>query len=173
MRTSPIADVVVIGSGAGGGTVTHVLANLGIKVTLLEAGPGLNPAKDFKEHMWPYQVDHRGAESADYYLGRLSPKFGWFNAPNGFWEIEGEPYTTAPGTNFRWFRSRILGGRTKHYGRITLRFSDYDYVECYRELAARNDEVTMDSNPYVVMRPEGEWDEANVLDRSAARPAIA
>jgi hypothetical protein len=31
----------------------------------------------------------------------------------------------------------------------------------------------MDSNPYVVMRPEGEWDEANVLDRSAARPAIA
>ncbi|MFN8938862.1 MAG: GMC family oxidoreductase [Acidobacteriota bacterium] len=127
MRSSSPADVVVIGSGAGGGTVTHVLANLGIKVTLLEAGPGLNPAKDFKEHMWPHQVDHRGAESADYYLGRLSPKFGWFNAPNGFWEIEGEPYTTAPGTNFRWFRSRILGGRTNHYGRITLRFSDYDF----------------------------------------------
>ena len=129
MRSAPVADVVIIGSGAGGGTATHVLANLGIKVTLLEAGPGLNPAKDFKEHMWPHQVDHRGAESADYYLGKLSSKFGWFNAPNGFWEIEGEPYTVAEGSQFRWFRSRILGGRTNHYGRITLRFSDYDFKQ--------------------------------------------
>jgi len=58
-------------------------------------------------------------------------------------------------------------------GREGFRFSDYDYVECYRELAARNDAVTMDSDPYVVMRPEGEWDEESVLDRSAARPAVA
>ena len=60
-RTPDVHDVVVIGSGAGGGTVVKVLTDLGIKVTLLEAGPMLNPAKDFKEHVWPYQVDHRGA----------------------------------------------------------------------------------------------------------------
>src|SRR5207253_557392 len=37
------------------------------------------------------------------------------------------PYTVAEGSQFRWFRSRIIGGRTNHYGRISLRFSDYDF----------------------------------------------
>ena len=55
-----VHDVVVIGSGAGGGTVTKVLADLGVSVLLLEAGPMLNPA-DLKEHMWPYQAPNRGA----------------------------------------------------------------------------------------------------------------
>ncbi len=51
IRRSPqVADVVIIGSGAGGGTATKVLADLGINVTLLEAGPMLHPETDFKEH---------------------------------------------------------------------------------------------------------------------------
>ena len=54
-----------------------------------------------------------------------------------------------------------------------FRFSDYDYVECERRLAVRQDAITVDSDPYVVMRPEGEWDHENVLDRSAQRPAVA
>jgi predicted GNAT family N-acyltransferase len=58
-------------------------------------------------------------------------------------------------------------------GRDGFRFSDYEYVECFRELAARNDAICIDSDPYVVMRPEGEWDHASILDRSAARPAVA
>ena len=32
-----------------------------IKVVLLEAGPPLNPDRDYKEHVWPYQLSHRGA----------------------------------------------------------------------------------------------------------------
>jgi hypothetical protein len=31
----------------------------------------------------------------------------------------------------------------------------------------------IDSDPYVIMRPEGAWDHENVLDRSALRPAVA
>jgi choline dehydrogenase-like flavoprotein len=58
-------DVVVIGSGAGGGTAVRVLTDLGIEVALLEAGPMVNPSRDFKEHMWPYEVDHRGAEEGE------------------------------------------------------------------------------------------------------------
>jgi choline dehydrogenase-like flavoprotein len=126
VRSPRVRDVVVIGSGAGGGTAVDVLTRLGVSVTLLEAGPLLNPAKDFKEHMWPWQVPHRGAGAgAERYFGR--EQWGYFNAPNGYWEIEGEPYTVAPGNSFRWFRSRILGGRTNHYGRIPLRFADYDF----------------------------------------------
>jgi choline dehydrogenase-like flavoprotein len=126
-RSPQTFDVVVIGSGAGGGTAVKVLTDLGVRVALLEAGPMLNPAKDFKEHVLPYQVDHRGAgEHAEHYFGR-SKIFGYWNAPNGYWEIDGEPYTVAQGSQWRWFRSRIMGGRTNHYGRISLRFSDYDF----------------------------------------------
>ena len=126
IRSPEVHDVVVIGSGAGGGTVVQVLTQLGIKVTLLEAGGMLDPQRDFKEHMLPDEVDHRGAwEDASAYTG--GAPYNYFAAPNNFWEIEGEPYTVAPGSEFRWARARVLGGRTNHYGRITLRFSDYDF----------------------------------------------
>ena len=126
LRKTRVFDVVVIGSGAGGGTAVKVLTDQGLEVALLEAGPNLNPAHDFKEHVWPYQVDHRGAGAhAELYFGRQ--QWSYFAAPVGYWEIPDEPYTVAQGNQFRWFRSRILGGRTNHYGRISLRFSDYDF----------------------------------------------
>jgi len=126
MGNRPVFDVVVVGSGAGGGTAVKVLTDRGLNVALLEAGPMLNPARDFKEHITPWQVDHRGAGlHAEMYFGRQ--QWGYFAAPNGYWEIPGEPYTVAEGSQWRWFRSRIVGGRTNHYGRISLRFSDYDF----------------------------------------------
>ena len=119
-RSAKVYDVCIIGSGAGGGTAAKVLTEGGLNVVMLEAGPLLNPRKDYKEHVWPYQLAHRGADIGGRARHELN---GEFLAPNGFWEIEGEPYTTAPGSNFRWFRSRIEGGRTNHYGRISLRVS--------------------------------------------------
>jgi choline dehydrogenase-like flavoprotein len=126
-KSRPVYDVVIIGSGAGGGTMTKVLTDLGVSVALLEAGPMINPAKDFQEHKWYSDVPHLGqGEDGGAYFGR-GKAFGWFAATMGGWELEGEPYTSAPGTNFMWFRSRAVGGRTNHYGRITLRFADYDF----------------------------------------------
>ncbi len=128
IRSAPVYDVVIVGSGAGGGTVTKVLADLGVNVALIEAGPMLNPAKDFKEHMWPYQVPHRGVGAdGEAYFGRGPWPFGYFAASFGGWKLEGEPYTVAPGSKFEWFRSRVVGGRTNHYGRFSFRFSDYDF----------------------------------------------
>ena len=123
-----VHDVVVIGSGAGGATVAHVLTGLGIRVTLLEAGPMLDPLAEFKQFRWPYDYDHRGAEEGGRrYFGGGKP-FGFFTTTSGGWELDGEPYTVADDTgDFWWFRSRIVGGRTNHYGRISLRFSDYDF----------------------------------------------
>jgi choline dehydrogenase-like flavoprotein len=123
--TSTVHDVVIIGSGAGGGTATKVLADLGISVLLLEAGPMLNMS-DLKEHMWPYNVPHRGAGArGQAYTG--GPTGFTYSATYGGSQLEGEPYTVAAGSDFSWFRSRILGGRTNHYGRVTLRFADYDF----------------------------------------------
>jgi choline dehydrogenase-like flavoprotein len=119
-----VYDVCIIGSGAGGGTAAKVLTEGGLNVVMLEAGPRLNPEEDFKEHVWPYELAHRGAAVGGKSRFQLNSEF---LAPNGFWEIEGEPYTTAPGTSFRWFRSRIEGGRTNHWGRIALRFGPADF----------------------------------------------
>src|SRR3989449_6367953 len=49
------------------------------------------------------------------------------------WDIEGEPYTTAPGSRFRWWRARMVGGRTNHWGRISLRFGPYDFKRQARD----------------------------------------
>jgi choline dehydrogenase-like flavoprotein len=122
-RTPPKYDVCVIGSGAGGGMAAKILTEGGLSVVLLEAGPPVNPEKDFKMFTWPYELAHRGAGVG----GHARENFGEFLAPNGAWSIEGEPYTSAPGSNFQWFRSRIVGGRTNHWGRIALRFSPIDF----------------------------------------------
>ncbi len=123
IRSPKVYDVCIVGSGAAGGTAAKVLTEGGLSVAMLEAGPALHPETDFKEHVWPYQLPHRGAGVG----GRASDNFGEFLAPNGAWEIDGEPYTTAPGSRFRWFRSRIVGGRTNHWGRIALRFAPVDF----------------------------------------------
>jgi len=123
IRSPKQYDVCIIGSGAGGGMAAKVLTEGGLNCVLLEAGPNLNPEKDFKMLMWPYESPHRGAGVG----GHARENFGEFLAPNGAWQIEGEPYTSAPGANFQWFRSRIVGGRTNHWGRIALRFAPIDF----------------------------------------------
>ena len=127
IRSPKVYDVCIIGSGAAGGTAAKVLTEGGLNVVLLEAGPPLVPAKDFKEHMWPYDLPHRGEGVGGKHRSGLESVGDEFLAPNGFWSIEGEPYTTAPGSTFYWFRSRIVGGRTNHWGRIALRFAPVDF----------------------------------------------
>jgi len=145
IQTTPEThDVVVIGSGAGGGTVAHVLTALGVRVTLLEAGPMLDPYREFKEHLWPYEVDHRGAEEGGkQYFGR-GKHGGYFSTTSGGWELDGEPYTVGDGSQFRWFRSRIVGGRTNHYGRMSFRFSDYDFHPYDRDGLGTNWPISYD-----------------------------
>ena len=124
IRSPKIYDVCIIGSGAAGGAAAKVLTEGGVSVLMLEAGPPLDPAKDFKEHLWPYDLSHRGGGVGGKLRGEEADEF---MAPNGTWEIDGEPYVLAPGSTFRWFRSRIVGGRTNHWGRVALRFSQMDF----------------------------------------------
>jgi len=147
---SQVYDVAIIGSGAGGGTVTKVLADLGVNVALIEAGPPIDPNKDFKEHMWPYQVPHRGiGDGGAGYFGPTPWAFGYFTTTSGGWELPGEPYTVAPGSKFEWFRSRVVGGRTNHYGRISLRFADYDFTPYTRDGLGTDWPITYDElSPY-------------------------
>src|SRR5205823_1350167 len=124
IRSPKVYDVCIIGSGAAGGTAAKILTERGLNVVMLEAGPPVNPEKDFKMFAWPYDLPHRGAGVGGLQRGIVGDEF---MAPNGAWTIEGEPYTSAPGSNFMWFRSRIVGGRTNHWGRIALRFAKVDF----------------------------------------------
>ena len=57
---SKIYDALIVGSGASGGWVAKELAEQGMDVLMLEAGPPRFPSRDFTEHTWPYQVRYRG-----------------------------------------------------------------------------------------------------------------
>lgn len=113
-------DVCIVGSGAGGGMSAYVLSQARLKVVVLEAGPWYDPAKNVTQLKWPWESPRRGA-------GTTFRPFGDFDAAYGGWELEGEPYTQVPGSKFDWFRSRMLGGRTNHWGRISLRFGPKDF----------------------------------------------
>jgi choline dehydrogenase-like flavoprotein len=119
-RQRPEFDVVIVGSGAGGGMAAWSLTRSGARVALLEAGSMWDPVKDGAMLKWPYESPRRGAST------RERP-FGEFDGCIGGWQIDGEPYTTAPGTQFNWWRARMLGGRTNHWGRISLRFGPKDF----------------------------------------------
>lgn len=122
IESSKTYDVVIVGSGAGGGMATKVLSEAGFDVAVLEAGPFFDPSQDkYRNQLrWPWESPRRGASS-----DRRS--FGDFDAAYGGWNLDGEPYTEAEGTRFAWFRSRMLGGRTNHWGRISLRFGPLDF----------------------------------------------
>jgi len=113
-------DVCIVGSGAGGGMAAYVLTQAGANVVMLEAGGTWDLAKDSAMLEWPYESPRRGASTRDH-------PFGEFDGCIGGWDIEGEPYTRAPGTQFDWWRARMLGGRTNHWGRISLRFGPDDF----------------------------------------------
>ena len=113
-------DVCIVGSGAGGGMAAYALTKAGADVVLLEAGDVWYASRDSKMMFPNYASPRRGGST------RLKP-FGEFDGCEGGWEIDGEPYTKAPGTNFLWWRARMLGGRTNHWGRISLRFGPDDF----------------------------------------------
>jgi len=50
-------------------------------------------------------------------------------------------------------------------------FSDFEYVEIVAETEPDPDAITADTDPYVLIRPEGRWHMPGVLERSAERAA--
>ncbi len=123
-------DVIVVGSGAAGGQTAYTLTMEGAKVLMLEAGRKYVPELETPMFQTPDQAPLRGAGSPD-------KRFGFYDATvDGGWQVPGEPYALAsddPAGRFDWWRARMLGGRTNHWGRIALRYGPYDFKPYSRD----------------------------------------
>jgi choline dehydrogenase-like flavoprotein len=95
---SKLYDVVVIGSGAGGGTLSARLASLGADVLVLEGGPKIDTFTDFNTHGLPFEFPYRHV-----------------------------PLMRAGKPGFDGERSRGLGGKTQLWNAVSLRFSQRDF----------------------------------------------
>ncbi len=114
-------DVVIVGSGATGAMAAYVLTRAGVKVLMLEAGRDYDPVAETPMLHWERDAPLRG-------VGTPEKPFGYYDATvDGGWEVPGEPYTTAEGSEFLWWRARMLGGRTNHWARHVPRFGPYDF----------------------------------------------
>lgn len=121
------ADVIIVGSGAAGGMAAYTLTKAGLRCLLIEAGRDYDPQKEVNMMAPESDAPLRGAATPD-------KPFGYFDATvGGGWQVDGEPYTMREGTNFRWYRSRMLGGRTNHWGRHVPRWGPYDFKPFSRD----------------------------------------
>ncbi len=117
-------DVIVVGSGAAGGQSAYTLSMEGARVLLLEAGRAYDPQRETAMFQTPDMAPLAG-------VGTPQKPFGFYDATvDGGWQVPGEPYvqtTTEDAGRFDWWRARMLGGRTNHWGRISLRNGPYDF----------------------------------------------
>ncbi len=91
-------DVVIVGSGASGGTLASHLARRGVRVAIVEGGPRVNTRTDFNTHAFPFDFPTRQ-------IPTLRPGKEGFDSE----------------------RSRGVGGKTMLWNAVALRFSQRDF----------------------------------------------
>jgi choline dehydrogenase-like flavoprotein len=105
----------------------YSLTKAGLRCILLEAGRDYDPQAEVNMFAPESDAPLRGAATPD-------KPFGYFDATvGGGWQVDGEPYTQREGSDFRWYRPRMLGGRTNHWGRHVPRFGPYDFKPFSRD----------------------------------------
>ncbi|RZN28974.1 N-acetyltransferase [Bradyrhizobium sp. Leo121] len=75
-------------------------------------------------------------------------------------------------------QKRLLGfweqrGFERMSGSREFVFSDFDYVEVKLQAERHPQRITLGEDPYVLIRPEGQWDVPGILEMSAGRGAAA
>jgi choline dehydrogenase-like flavoprotein len=116
-------DVLIIGSGASGGTVAYTLTKKGISCLMLDAGPVINYTRD-RALKRVYELPYRGFGEPKRFPHVTQASE--FNA--NLWADEKQnPYTYDPKDPYYWVRVRLVGGKTLVWGRASWRMSNYEF----------------------------------------------
>jgi choline dehydrogenase-like flavoprotein len=130
-------DAIVVGSGLAGSYAAKELTQAGLEVLLVEVGPYISEA-DFKE------TDAKPHAPAIELMPRLQAALRGQHMQARYWLFHPQqarffvndrqnPYTTPRGQYYIWIRGKQLGGRMHTYGRVLLRFSDFDFKAASRD----------------------------------------
>ena len=118
---SKIYDVIVVGTGAGGGMAIKTLCEAGLSVLALNPGRRTVPSRDYRNHKQPYDMKYRGFGD---------PRADRYHEESEYahdcWEHD-IAYTNAPGTDWEWVRVKVTGGKCNFWGRSSARFGDIDF----------------------------------------------
>ncbi|MGB6199055.1 MAG: GMC family oxidoreductase [Candidatus Acidiferrales bacterium] len=150
-------DVIVIGSGAGGGVIAKELAEAGLELIVLEAGRRFDPHKDYPTNTMDFEV-----RAGDVF----SPK-----------DPRRDLYTSGGSHPFLYFRVKGVGGATLHYHAMSPRLLESDFRVRSEDGVADDWPISYaDLEPYYtkveyelgVSGPDGEG--ANPFDPPRSRP---
>jgi choline dehydrogenase-like flavoprotein len=127
-------DAIVVGSGAAGGWAAKELAESGLRVLVLEAGPSIRT-----EIAAPRPEPTEGGFATRFLHGLarqpIQMRCPAYNAGTRRYFVDDvdHPYTTPAGQPYNWFRGRQVGGRMRTWGRVVVRMSDLEFKAASRD----------------------------------------
>lgn len=122
-------DAIVVGTGMSGGWAAKELTQKGLSTLVLERGSDLTHVIDYPTTMkQPWEFEHRGQVpleiKKDYQIASKNYIFSEATAHFLTKDAEQEYIQDRP---YDWIRAYHVGGRSLLWGRMTQRWSDFDF----------------------------------------------
>ena len=119
-------EAIVVGSGATGGVAALTLANVGVRVLVIESGSNLSSQQAIGNEPCNTFKRLKGLIKGEYKNQAQHPGF-WKANPILYANEKENLYSYPKDRPFLLTQGRQVGGRSLTWGGITLRLSDYDF----------------------------------------------